>query len=146
MRVGSIIVRRPFTALIAIGATFGLGATAIAQGGGDALSVDMQDGCLNHSRVIVKITAPEDGIGALTIRANGREVLELSGLSGEARMSVRLASERGQVTVSGTLADGETFTRARDYRPCAPKPDPTPRPAPQRNNRPEPTLTGGGEG
>jgi len=137
---------RPLTALIALGATLGVGATALAQGGDDRLSVDMQDGCLNHSRVIVRITAPDAGISALTIRSNGREVLELNGLTGEARMSVRLNSDRGQVTVSGEVAGGETFSRSRDYRPCAPKPEPSPQPAPQRNTRPEPTLTGGGEG
>jgi hypothetical protein len=137
-------MNRPLTALIALGATLGVGATALAQGGDDRLSVDMQDGCLNHSRVIVKVTAPEAGITALTIRANGREVLELSGLTGEARMSVRLNSDRGQVTVSGELSGGESFSRSRDYRPCAP--EPSPQPAPQRNTRPEPTLTGGGEG
>ena len=142
-------MRRPFTALIALGATLGLGATAIAQGGGDTVSIDFQDGCLNHSRVVVKIAAPDGvAIDALTVRANGTEVLRLDGLSGEARMRVRLASARGEVTVSGRLAGGEPFSRSRDYRACAPQPTPEPdsQPAPQRNNRPEPTLTGGGEG
>jgi len=140
-------VRRPFTALIAIGATLGVGATAIAQGGNDPLSIDFQDGCLDHSRVVVKIAAPDDTtIDALSVRANGREVLRLNGLSGEARMRVRLSTARGQVTVSGLLTGGESFSRSRDYRPCAPEPTPDPQPAPQRNDRPEPTLTGGGEG
>ncbi|MDA0184145.1 hypothetical protein OJ997_27800 [Solirubrobacter phytolaccae] len=138
-------MRRPFTALIVIGATLGVGATALAQSGGSELSIDFQDGCLDHSRVVVKVAAPSDrAIEALSVSAHGREVLRLNGLSGEARMRVRLASPRGQVTVSGELAGGETFTRSRDYRGCAP--EPTPEPAPQRNTRPEPTLTGGGEG
>lgn len=138
-------MRRPVTALLALGATLGVGATAIAQGGDDRLSIDLQDGCLTHSRVIVKITAPDDGvISPLTIHANGREVLRLNGLSGDARMSVRLASDRGRVTVSGDVVGGDSFSRSRDYRPCAPAPDP--QPAPQRNTREEPTLTGGGEG
>jgi len=141
-------VRRPLTALIAIGAALGLGATAIAQGGDDPLSIDFQDGCLDHSRVVVKIAAPDGAsIDALSVRANGREVLRLNGLSGEARMRVRLATARGQVSVTGRLVGGEAFSRSRDYRPCAPpEPTPDPRPAPQRNDRPEPTLTGGGEG
>lgn len=139
-------MRRPITALLVLGAMLAVGATAVAQGGDDRLSVDMQDGCLNHARVIVKIVAPEDGVSTLRIRANGREVLDVSGLSGEARMSVRLASQRGRVTVSGRVSGGDAFSRSRDYRPCAPKPDPSPEPAPQRNTRPEPTLTGGGEG
>lgn len=142
-----MFVRRPFTALIAVGATLGLGATAIAQGGEGPLSIDFQDGCLDHSRIVVKIGAPDgDAIDALSVRANGREVLRLNGLSGEARMRVRLASARGQVTVSGRLTGGEPFSRSRDYRPCAPEPAPDPQPAPQRNTHPEPTLTGGGEG
>lgn len=141
-----MFVRRPLTVLTALGATLVVGATAFAQGGETSLSVDMQDGCLDHSRVIVRITAPDAGLSALTIRSNGREVLELDGLTGEARMSVRLNSDRGQVTVSGEVVGGERFSRSRDYRPCAPKPEPSPQPAPQRNTRPEPTLTGGGEG
>lgn len=135
------------TALLVLGATLGVGATALAQGGGDELSIDFQDGCLDHSRVVVKLSAPGDRmIEDLSVRANGREVLRLNGLSGEARMRVRLASARGQVTVAGELTGGETFTRSRDYRQCAPEPSPRPEPAPQRTSRPEPTLTGGGEG
>ncbi len=69
-------VRRPVTALIAIGATLGVGATALAQGGDDRLSVDLQDGCLNRSRVAVVIDAARDGvISPLTVHANGRELL-----------------------------------------------------------------------
>jgi hypothetical protein len=137
-------MRRPVTALIAIGATLGVGATALAQGGDDRLSIDMQDGCLNHSRVAFEIAAPSDeAIRALNVYANGREVLDLTDLSGEARMTVRLSSPRGRVTIQGDLAGGESFQRSRDYRPCAPRPT---APAPQRHSRPEPTLSGGGEG
>jgi len=139
------------TALLVLGvATLGVGASALAQGGGDELSIDFQDGCLDHSRVVVKLSPPDDRmIDDLSIRANGREVLHLNGLSGEARMRVRLSSARGQVTVSGELAGGETFSRSRDYRACAPEPAPrteAPDSTPQRKSRPEPTLTGGGEG
>jgi hypothetical protein len=84
-------------------------------------------------------------IDELSVRANGREVLRLNGLSGEARMRVRLSSAQGQVVVSGALAGGETFSRSRDYRACAPTPE-TQTTTPQRKSRPEPTLTGGGEG
>lgn len=140
-------MRRPFTVLLALGATLGAGATAtaLAQGGDERLSIDMQDGCLNHSRVTFEIVPPSDeAITALSVYANGREVLDLSGLSGEARMTVRLTSQRGRVSIQGELAGGESFSRSRDYRPCAPRPAPTP--APQRHSRPEPTLSGGGEG
>jgi hypothetical protein len=58
-------------------------------------------------------------------------------------MTVRLTSTRGRVSIQGDLAGGESFSRSRDYRPCAPRPA---APAPQRRSRPEPTLSGGGEG
>ncbi|MBE2318703.1 hypothetical protein DVA67_022185 [Solirubrobacter sp. CPCC 204708] len=140
-------MRRPVTALIALGAAFGIGATALAQSGDDRLSIDLQNGCLNHARVTMLIEPPSGkSIDALSVYANGREVLDLTGLSGDARMTVRLTSPRGRVTVRGELAGGENFSRSRDYRPCAPAPPP--RPAPQRTTRPEPepTLSGGGEG
>ncbi len=91
-------MRRPVTALLATGALLGAGATALAQGGDERLSIDMQDGCLNHSRVTFEVAPPsDDAISALTVYANGREVLDLTGLSGEARMTVRLTSHRGRV-------------------------------------------------
>lgn len=139
-------MRRLGTALIAVGATLAVGASAIAQGGDDPLSIDLQDGCLNHARVTVAIEAPSDGVlSPLSIHANGREVLYLNGLTGDAKLTVRLASARGRVTVSGKVVGGESFSRSRDYRECAPKPEPPATP-PQRNTRPEPTLSGGGEG
>lgn len=137
-------MRRPVTALLVLGATLGAGATALAQQGEDRLSIDMQGGCLTQSRVTFEISPPSDeAISALTVYANGRQVLDLNGLSGEARMTVRLTSTRGRVSIQGDLAGGESFSRSRDYRPCAPRPA---APAPQRRSRPEPTLSGGGEG
>ncbi len=136
-------MRRPITALLAAAATLGVGATALAQGGEDRLSVDLQDGCLSQARVALRITPGDEALTALSLYANGREVLDLSGLTGEARMTVRLASARGRVTVTGELADGERFERSRDYQSCAPRPAPQPR---SRPGEPEPTLTGGGEG
>ena len=133
------------TALIALGATLGVGATALAQGGDERLSIDFQDGCLTGSRVSLAIAPPSgESISALTVYANGRETLDLTGLTGEARMTVRLVSDRGRVTVSGELSGGGFFERSRDFRPCAPRPA-----APQRTTRPEgpeQPLTGGGEG
>ena len=140
-------MRRPVTALIALGATLGVGATALAQSGEDRLSVDMQDGCLNRSRVVLRVTPPSgDPISTLTVYANGRKHLELSGLTGEARMTVRLTSQQGRVTVYGETVAGDVVERSRDYRPCAPTP---PSPAPPRTTRPdeaEQPLSGGGEG
>jgi len=140
-------VRRPVTALIALGATLGVGATALARSGEDRLSVDMQDGCLNRSRVVLRVTPPSgDPISTLTVYANGRKHLELSGLTGEARMTVRLTSQHGRVTVYGETVAGDVVERSRDYRPCAPTP---PSPAPPRTTRPdepEQSLSGGGEG
>ena len=49
--------------LLAIGTGLGLGATAIAQdGGSDDLAIDMQSGCLDGTRVTVRITPPSGAI------------------------------------------------------------------------------------
>ena len=140
-------MRRPVTALIALGATLGVGATALAQSGEDRLSVDMQDGCLNRSRVVLRVTPPSgDPISTLTVYANGRKHLELSGLTGEARMTVRLTSQQGRVTVNGETVGGRRRGALARLPPLRADPAP-PRPAPHHPpGEPEPTLSGGGEG
>jgi len=139
-------VRHPIAILLVIGSVLGLGATALAQGGGsDKLVIDMQRGCLNGTRVAVRIEPPSDAIlSPVHIRANGREVVHLTGVTGDASVNLRLPSSRGRVSVSGETVGGRSFSATRDYRPCAPRPEATP--APRRSTRPEPTLSGGGEG
>jgi hypothetical protein len=125
--------------LAVLGSGLGLGATALAQGGGnDDLTIDMDRGCLTGTRVTVRIVPPDDAIlSPVHIRANGREVVHLTGVTQEASVTVRLP-HRGRVSVSGEATGGERFSAQRDYRPCAPEP--------QRNESPSTPITGGGEG
>ena len=127
--------------LAVLGSGLGLGATALAQGGGNEdLLIEMDRGCLTGTRVTVRIVPPDDGIlSPVHIRAGGREVVHLTGVTQEASVTVRLP-HRGRVTVSGESTGGERFSAARDYRRCAPEPEP------QRDTRPSPPITGGGEG
>ena len=131
--------------LVAIGTGLGLGATAIAQeGGSDDLAIEMQRGCLNSSRVTVKITPPSGAIlSPVHIRTDRGESVHLTGVTQEASVTVRVP-RRGRVSVSGETTGGERFSMVRDYRACSPEPTSTPRARP----RPSPphTVSGGGEG
>ncbi len=131
--------------LTAIGIGLGLGATAIAQeGGGDELAIDMTRGCLDGTRVTVKVT-PADGaiLSPVHIRTDRGEVVHLTGVTQAASVTVRVP-RRGRVSVSGETTGGERFSMTRNYRSCAPEPTSTPRARP----RPAPprTSSGGGEG
>jgi hypothetical protein len=126
--------------LAVIGSGLALGATALAQDGrGDKVEISMHDGCLNGTRVTVRIVPPSGAVlSPVHIRAGNREVVHLTGVSGEASVTVRLP-RRGRVSVNGETTGGRTFSVARNYRPCAPEPATTPPP-------PGPGVTGGGEG
>jgi hypothetical protein len=131
-------VRFRLVMIVAAAAGLGLGATALAQddGGGD-LSIQMPRGCLNTTRVTIRITPPDDAIlSPVHIRAGNREVVHLTGVTGEASVTVRLPRE-GRVSVSGESTAGDRFNVARTYHRCSPE-------APQQN--PSPPITGGGEG
>ena len=105
----------------------------------------MHRGCLSGTRVTVRIVPPSDAmLSPVHIRADGHEVVHLTGVTQSASVTMRLPNSRGRVTVSGETTGGRRFSTARDYRPCAPSP--TPHPQRQRIARPEPTLSGGGEG
>ncbi|HEX6023847.1 MAG TPA: hypothetical protein VFZ00_17790 [Solirubrobacter sp.] len=131
--------------LTAIGIGLGLGATAVAQeGGDDELDIDMTRGCLNGTRVTVKITPPDDAIlSPVHIRTSRGEAVHLTGVTQAASVTVRIP-RRGRVTVSGETTAGDRFTMSRSYRACAPEPTTTPRARP----RPSPprVISGGGEG
>ena len=139
-------MRHPLVLLLVLGGGLGAGATALAQGGGnDELSVTMQRGCLTGTRVAVRITPAQGQIlSPVHVRANGEEMVHLTGVTQEARVIVRVPTKRGRVSVSGETTGGRSFSSARDYRPCAPRP--APQATPHRNVHPEPTLSGGGEG
>ena len=126
--------------LAVMGAGLGLGATALAQGGGNEdLLIDMDRGCLTGTRVTVRIVPPDDAIlSPVHIRAGGREVVHLTGVTQEASVTVRLPHRRPR-------------ERERRERPAASASPPgattaAARPEPQRNDRPSAPITGGGEG
>src|SRR5690349_10063627 len=128
--------------VLAAGSVLGLGATALAQSGGDDdLRIDLQHGCLNGTRVTVRIVPPSGGIlSPVHVRAAGHEVVHLTGVTQEASVTVRVPHQ-GRVSVSGETTGGERFAVARTYRRCTPEPTPQT----QRDN-PSPPITGRGEG
>ena len=134
-------MRRGATLLLVLGSGLGIGATALAQGGGDDdLVIDMHRGCLSGTRVTVRIVPPSGAVlSPVHIRAGNREVVHLTGVTQQASVTVRLP-HRGRVSVSGETTGGERFATVRDYRPCSPPP------TPEREPRPSPPITGGGEG
>jgi hypothetical protein len=111
----------------------------LAQGGGnDDLTIEMDRGCLTGTRVTVRIVPPDDAIlSPVHIRAAGREVVHLTGVTQEASVTVRMPNG-GRLSVSGESTGGERFATGRTYRRCAPEPQPT--------ERPSTPITGGGEG
>jgi hypothetical protein len=135
-------VRRRATILLVLGSGLGLGATALAQdGGSDKLQIELHRGCLTGTRVTIRIVPPTGAIlSPVHIRADGREVVHLTGVTQEASVTVRLP-HRGRVSVTGESTGGERFSTVRDYRRCAPEATPQPQPG-----APSSPITGGGEG
>jgi hypothetical protein len=135
-------VRRRATILLVLGSGLGLGATALAQGGGsDKLLIELHRGCLTGTRVTIRIVPPTGAVlSPVHIRADGREVVHLTGVTQEASVTVRLP-HRGRVSVTGESTGGERFSTVRDYRRCAPEATPQPQP-----DAPSSPITGGGEG
>ena len=130
-------MRRRAAILVALGSGLGLGATALAQGGGsDDLRIEMHRGCLTGTRVTVRIVPPSGAVlSPVHVRAGRREVVHLTGVTQEASVTVRLPHE-GRVSVKGESTGGKRFSVVRDYRRCAP----------QRERTPSAPITGGGEG
>ena len=100
-------MRHGVVTLAVMGAGLGLGATALAQGGGNEdLLIDMDSGCLTGTRVTVRIVPPDDAIlSPVHIRAGGREVVHLTGVTQEASVTVRLP-DGGRLSVSGESTGG----------------------------------------
>ena len=118
-------MRRRAATLVVLGSGLGLGATALAQGGGnDDLRIEMHRGCLTGTRVTVRIVPPSDAIlSPVHIRAGGREVVHLTGVTQEASVTVRLPHQ-GRVSVSGESTGGERFSVAATTARCSPEPTP----------------------
>jgi hypothetical protein len=141
-------MRRSALLALAVIPAFGVGATAVARGGGgDELEISMHKGCLKGTFVTVTIVPPEGKmLSPVRVRAEGREVVRLSTVTQEVSVRVRLREHQGRISVSGEQTGGRQFDASYDYRRCAPAPAPVASPVPQRRAHPEPTLSGGGEG
>ena len=120
----------------------GLGAGATALARGTTARRDMTDlpgGCLKGVRVLVKFDAPRGESLNLHVRAAGREVVHLTGVTGNASVTVRLPRSGGRVQVTGTSSNGDEISEGHSYVRCSTLPHPRPRPEP-------PAVSGGGEG
>jgi hypothetical protein len=118
----------------------GAGATALARTGANARdTLDLPGGCLKGVRVLVRFDAPSGKSLNVHVRAAGREVVHLTGVTGDASVTVRLPRTGGRVEVTGSSSDGREISEGRTYQRCAALPRPRPRPEP-------PAVSGGGEG
>ena len=136
-------MRRRAALLLVLGSGLGLGATALAQGGGHDLRIDLHRGCLTGTRVKIRIVPPSgEMLSPIHIRAGDREVVHLTGVTQEASVTVRLP-HHGRVSVSGETIGGRRFQTARNYLHCAP---PEPRTTPSPHPGPSEPVSGGGEG
>lgn len=118
----------------------GLGAGATALARTSSASRDMTNlpgGCLKGVRVLVKFNAPRGESLNLHVRAAGREVVHLTGVTGNASVTVRLPRSGGRVQVNGSSSDGDEISEGRTYVRCSELPKPRPEP---------PAVSGGGEG
>jgi len=116
----------------------GAGATALARGTTSARDMtDLPGGCLKGVRVLVRFDAPRDESLNVHVRAAGREVVHLTGVTGNASVTVRLPRSGGRVQVSGSSSDGDEISTGRTYVRCSTLPRPRPEP---------PAVSGGGEG
>jgi hypothetical protein len=132
-------VRRVALLLIPV-VGLGAGATALARSNTAARDMtDFPGGCLKGVRVLVKFDAPRGESLNLHVRAAGREVVHLTGVTGNASVTVRLPSGGGRVQVNGSSSDGNEISEGRTYVRCSTLPRPRPRPEP-------PAVSGGGEG
>jgi hypothetical protein len=129
-------MRRAALLLIPL-AGLGAGATALAQGGGHRRDmVELPGGCLRGVRVIVAFDPPSGESLNLHVRAVGKEVVHLTGVTTDASVTLRLPRTGGRVDVSGRTSGGDRVAAGRTYRRCAPRV-----PSPQL-----PAVSGGGEG
>ena len=118
----------------------GAGATALARTSTSARDMaDLPGGCLKGVRVLVKFDAPRGESLNLHVRAAGREVVHLTGVTGNASVTVRLPRTGGRVEVTGSSSDGDEISEGRNYVRCSTLPRPRLRPEP-------PAVSGGGEG
>jgi hypothetical protein len=130
-------MRRTALLLIPL-AGLGAGATALAQGGGHRGDpLQLPGGCLRGVRVIVKFDPPSGESLNLHVRADGKEVVHLTGVTRNASVTLRLPRTGGRVDISGSSSSGERVAAGKTYERCAPRVPAAPQP---------PAVSGGGEG
>ena len=139
------------TIVLPLLATLAVGATAVAQDGGDpgptvvhsnsVLHLAGDRSCKDPHGVTLRVTPPAgNALGWVSVRVAGRQVVRLTGVGGGASVTVRLPRAGARLAASAETLDGQRLARARRYRSCVPKPSP---PQPRRG-RP-PVIVGGGE-
>jgi hypothetical protein len=118
-------------------------APAAAHGGGqvlrsaDVFHLQRDRTCHGTHGVTVRITPPEGvTLGFVSVRVVGRQSVRLTGVDGDASVTVRLPRDRARVTVRSETLDGQRLSVARRYRACAPPPSSGPA---------GPVVVGGGE-
>jgi hypothetical protein len=118
----------------------GLGAGATALAHSQAVSREpakLPGGCLKGVRVVVRFHAPSGKELNLHVRAAGREVVHLTGVTGKASVTVRLPRSGGRVEVTGSTSDGHEISQGKTYQRCS---------APRSRPPQLPAVSGGGEG
>jgi hypothetical protein len=135
----------------------GAGATALAQGGsapdpytvpepavtsGQVLHLPSVGACTIKTLITVRVTPPLGAvIGLLRVRADGREVIAMTGVPRAASATIRLPTRGARLTVTAQTLGGQHLQAARTYRRCRPAPAKPPPPAPPPSGG---TVGGGG--
>jgi hypothetical protein len=133
-----------------------VGATALAQTGGDAGTPVVSDGsvlhipagrpCSGRQAVTVRVTPPPElQMGWVSVQVNGREVARLTGIASGASATVRLPKRASHLVASAESLDGQRLSRERRYATCVKpvaRPKPRPRPAPAPPGPPGPVVGG----
>jgi hypothetical protein len=134
-----------------------VGATALAQGGGDTGAPVVRDGsvlhlpasrpCSGRQTITLRVTPPPElQMGWVSVRVNGREVARLTGIASAASATVRLSKRATRVVAAAETLDGQRLLRERRYARCAqPVAKPKPRPKPPPTPTDPGTVVGGPE-
>jgi hypothetical protein len=113
------------------------------------LRLPADSSCIRFTRATVRFLPPPGAVfGVLTVTADGREAVRLTGVPRAASTTIRLSGARTNVRVSGTTLGGQVVHAQRSYRHCgtAAKARPkTPQKRATPRATPPPVEAGGGE-